>query len=265
MRCRSCGYKLLSEFDFCPICGAWNIPMPDVLNEEGNFIPELEEFAKAFMEGLVEANPQELEQNRKEWWAPYAEPLPTWETLEGYGRALRMVREHPFSESILDVDVKSYISGFSEADGYFGYLARADRPYASPLYALEVSDRRAVEYICRALRRPARVREIRPRHFRYGVMLVGLPAVTFYRIIEPTLHGYGKDKAKFIIEHGFRVSRQTLIQFARTFPFGRAYRRRVILHGSEEIVEVAIVESAQREEAYPIEIIGMEEEIERHY
>jgi len=204
-------------------------------------------------------------QTQEEWWMPYAEPLPTWETLERYQTALSRARAYPLSENILKPDVKSYTAGFSEADGYFGFYSRADKPYASPVYVVNVSDRGAVEYISRAINRRMWITEKRPRHFRYGTTVIGLSAIIFYRIIEPALQGHGREKTRFIIEHGFKVSKETPKQFVRTFPFGRAYKREALLRESQKTVEITIYESPARPEAPLLELKWMEQEITRHY
>ncbi|MGC9345690.1 MAG: hypothetical protein ACP5ER_02715 [Candidatus Bathyarchaeales archaeon] len=193
----------------------------------------------------------------------YAEPLPTWETLEDYQTALSRARAYSLSENILETDVKSYIAGFSEADGYFGYYSRADKPYASPVYVVHVSDKGAVEYISRAIRR--RMWTVKKRPLRYGTTVIGLSAIIFYRIIEPALQGHGREKTRFIIRHGFKVSKETPKQFVRTFPFGRAYKRKALLRESQKPVEITIYESPARPEAPLLELKGMEQEITRHY
>jgi hypothetical protein len=64
MKCKSCGSKLPSGSDFCPICGAWNIPIPlDMLTEEEHINFESEEFADAYMREVksVPSNVEEFE------------------------------------------------------------------------------------------------------------------------------------------------------------------------------------------------------------
>ena len=72
MICETCGSELPSGSEFCPVCGAWAIRVPqNVLNSEEYLALEsealkspiqrdLEDFAKAYMRELEGANPQEL-------------------------------------------------------------------------------------------------------------------------------------------------------------------------------------------------------------
>ena len=51
VKCKSCGSKLPSGSDFCPICGAWNPQIPsDMLTEEEHINLESEEFAEVYMQ-----------------------------------------------------------------------------------------------------------------------------------------------------------------------------------------------------------------------
>jgi hypothetical protein len=53
MSCINCGYKLSPQEDFCPFCGAWNIPI-EAINLESYSI----------------FNPIELQVETQEWWMP---------------------------------------------------------------------------------------------------------------------------------------------------------------------------------------------------
>lgn len=222
--CPLCGVTF--EEDYCPICGY--------------------------------TDPKHQSQ---EWWMPYAEPLPTWETTERYPDALGHLRARPFSKTILNPNVRAYIAGFTEADGFIGYWIRAGRIYASPFFSVEVSDRRAVQFIAKATRRSVYQRKTPAGYFRYKTIVSGLPAIAFYRIIEPSLHGHGKDKAQFLIQHGFKVTMKTVNQFAKTFPFGRRYTRRILLPESpSKLLTIHIIESPQRPETPLQSLEGIPEE-----
>jgi len=58
MKCKSCGSKLPSGSDFCPICGAWNPPIPmEMLSDEEHLNMESEWFAEACMQMMEENLP----------------------------------------------------------------------------------------------------------------------------------------------------------------------------------------------------------------
>jgi len=144
-------------------------------------------------------------------------PLPTWESMNGYGVSLGLLRSQPPSIDLEKERVQAYLAGLLEGEGYF-YYSRHLMGYFPCVY-LRMCDVAPVKFFSQELN--VTVTTVQRA---YVSRVKGLRAILLARIIGSMLCGKRKLASALFVKRGYRVVNTTTLQDYRTI-YGSAKQK----------------------------------------
>jgi hypothetical protein len=152
-----------------------------------------------------------------QWWRAYVQPLPTWETLEGYGPSLGLLSLKSPSVKLLEEGVRGYLAGLLEGESYFCYTHYASGRY--PCVYIRMCELKPIQYFSHIMNV-----SITSVQRAYVSQVKGLRAILLTRMIRPLLTGKRRLVAELFDSRGYKIlSQQTLEEYSRVYK--NPYRR----------------------------------------
>lgn len=137
------------------------------------------------------------------WWLVYTQPLQSWET-DDLEAMRELIAKKPPNKAIEHPSIVGFLAGYFQAIGELGYLEidTADNKIHVPFIQIH-GDNEVIDKIVKLIGDP---QEIKERDGSVEIILTGLRAIIFLRIISPFLMGKIRVAADEIIYNGYKIS-----------------------------------------------------------
>jgi len=137
------------------------------------------------------------------WWIVYTQPLPLWE-VDDLEEVREAIAQKPPNRSIEHPSIVGFLAGYFQAVGEIGYLGvqTEEREIYVPFVEL-AGEREVMEKFIRLI---GEVHQVEEGGSFMKLLITGLRAIIFLRIISPFLLGRLRNVAEEVVKNGYKIS-----------------------------------------------------------